>query len=79
MCNKKEWGRVIPKPGWRAVKLSALLSLVVALLVACNNSSPSAPAPPPLAKELVFYSWAEYMPPAVLDEFAKELWSQGHL
>lgn len=72
MCNKKEWGRVIPKPGWLAVKLSAVLSLVVALLVACNNSSPSAPAPPPLAKELVFYSWAEYMPPAVLDEFAKE-------
>lgn len=55
--------------------LWALLLLALAGLTGCDDGKPPAPPPtskPPLAKELVFYSWVEYMPPAVLDAFAKE-------
>lgn len=55
--------------------LWAVLSLALAGLIGCDDGKPPAPPPatkPQLAKELVFYSWAEYMPQAVLDEFAAE-------
>ncbi len=49
------------------------LSLALAGLTACDNSTPpAAPSPPPLAQELTFYDWAGDMPQAVLDAFTKE-------
>lgn len=42
---------------------------VLLLLTACTTS---APTPPLLAKEIVLYNWADYMPQAVLDAFARE-------
>jgi spermidine/putrescine-binding protein len=51
--------------------LVALPLLALAGLTACDDGKPPV-AKPQLAKELVFYSWAEYMPQAVLDEFATE-------
>jgi spermidine/putrescine transport system substrate-binding protein len=41
-------------------------------MIACDNSTPSAPAPPPLARELTFYNWAGDMPKSVLDAFTSE-------
>jgi len=49
-----------------------LLSLILAGLAGCDSGPPPEPRPPPLAKELVFYSWAEYMPQSVIDAFAEE-------
>ena len=51
-----------------------LLGLVAAcLLVACQtNTLPPTPTPPPLAKELVFYDWAEDSIANVFDIFSKE-------
>jgi spermidine/putrescine transport system substrate-binding protein len=46
--------------------------LVASLLTACDGSSPSAPAPPPLVRELTFYDWAGDMPQSVLDAFTRE-------
>ncbi len=47
--------------------------LAISLLAACSDSKPTAnPAPPPLAKELVFYNWVDDMPQSVLDIFTKE-------
>ena len=44
--------------------------LTVSGLTACDNSTPSAPAP--LAQELTFYDWAGDMPQSVLDAFTRE-------
>lgn len=47
--------------------------LIIGLLTACDDSgSPTTPATPPLAKELVLYNWVDYMPQSVLDAFEKE-------
>lgn len=65
--RRESMGRVLGQPA------VVLWLLAVTLLTACDNSSPPAqPSPPKLAQEMVFYSWAEYMPQAVLDAFAKE-------
>ena len=48
-----------------------LLFLISALLGACSGF-PFAPQKPVLAKELVLYNWADYMPQTVLDAFEKE-------
>jgi spermidine/putrescine transport system substrate-binding protein len=49
------------------------LSLALAGLTACDNSTPpAAPSPPPLAQELTFYDWAGDMPQSVLDAFTRE-------
>ena len=45
------------------------------LLSACSNymiSPPATSTNPPLAKELIFYNWADYMPQSVLDAFTAE-------
>jgi spermidine/putrescine transport system substrate-binding protein len=54
--------------------LLALPLLIFACLSGCDDGKPPEPAvsKPSLAKELVFYSWAEYMPQAVLHAFARE-------
>jgi spermidine/putrescine-binding protein len=49
-----------------------LLSLILAGLTGCDRGKPPESKPPQLANELVFYSWAEYMPQTVIDAFAKE-------
>lgn len=56
-----------------AIVMMALLILAATLLTGCDNANPpSTPAPPPLAKELVLYNWADYLPQSVLDAFARE-------
>ena len=55
------------------IRLSlAILGLILAGLIGCDSGKSSESKPPPLAKELVFYSWADYMPQTVIDAFAKE-------
>lgn len=47
--------------------------LCMNLLIACDSSiPPPRPVPPPLAKELVLYDFAEDMPQSVLDAFTRE-------
>lgn len=47
--------------------------LLANLLVACDNvNPPTAPAAPPLAKELVLYRFAEDIPQSILDAFTRE-------
>jgi spermidine/putrescine transport system substrate-binding protein len=47
--------------------------LTIGLLSACGDTQPPAtPAPPPLAKELVFYDWVDDLPQSVLGAFTKE-------
>ena len=47
--------------------------MAVGLSSACGDAEPPAkPAPPPLARELVFYDWADDMPQSVLDAFTAE-------
>lgn len=46
--------------------------MLASLLVACDNSSPPLTPAPPLAKELVFYGFAEDISPSVLDAFTRE-------
>lgn len=71
--NEKERVRVIPKSGWRMALLWTLLNVMTTLLAACDNSTPPAtPVPPPLAKELVLYAFAEDWPQSVLDAFTQE-------
>lgn len=55
--------------------LWAILSLILAGLTGCDDGKPLTPSPapkPPLAKELVFSSWAEYVPQTVFDAFEQE-------
>jgi spermidine/putrescine transport system substrate-binding protein len=52
--------------------LLAILILAMTWLTACDNSTPSAPSPPPLAQELTFYDWKDDMPQSVLDAFTRE-------
>lgn len=55
------------------IKLQAvILGLLLGGLLGCDSNQSPAPKPPQLAKELVFYSWADYMPKTVMDAFAKE-------
>jgi spermidine/putrescine transport system substrate-binding protein len=50
-----------------------LACLVLAGLPSCSDPAPPAtPSTPPLAKELVFYDWADDMPQSVLDAFHAE-------
>lgn len=45
----------------------------VGLLSACGDPEPPAkPAPPPLAKELILYDWADDVPKSVIDAFTSE-------
>lgn len=53
---------------WRLV-LGGWVAL--GLLTACGDSDPSK-NPPPLAKELILYHWAGYMPQSILDAFNAE-------
>ncbi len=48
--------------------------LVLSLLMsACGDAEPPAqPAPPPQAKELIFYDWADDLPQSVIDTFTAE-------
>jgi spermidine/putrescine transport system substrate-binding protein len=47
--------------------------LALGTLAACSDSGPPATtAPPPVAKELVLYDWAEDVPQSVLDAFEAE-------
>ena len=57
---------------WPIRLLLAILGLILAGLTGCDRGKPPESKPPQLAKELVFYSWAEYMPQTVIDAFAKE-------
>lgn len=57
---------------WPVRLLLAILSLISAGLIGCDSSKTPEPKPPLLAKELVFSSWAEYVPPAMLDAFERE-------
>lgn len=57
--------------GWLVAKLCTLL-ILIASMIACDNSTPSAPTPPPLAPELTFYDWAGDLPQSVLDAFTRE-------
>jgi spermidine/putrescine transport system substrate-binding protein len=45
--------------------------LMLVSLSACNEPAPQPPSPV-LAKELVLYNWADYMPQPMLDAFEKE-------
>lgn len=46
---------------------------VISWVVACGRATPSPTStPPPLAESLVFYNWADYLPPSVLDAFTAE-------
>lgn len=49
-------------------------TLALGLLAACDQapSSPAAPETLTLAKELVFYDWADDLPQSVLDDFTRE-------
>jgi spermidine/putrescine transport system substrate-binding protein len=46
--------------------------LITAMGCGANRSTLPIPTPPPLAKELVLYDWAGYMPQSVLDAFTEE-------
>jgi len=46
--------------------------LILASLLGCQAETTLPPTPPPLAKTLLFYDWAGYMPQAVLDAFQAE-------
>ena len=50
----------------------AILCLTLAGLAGCDPGPPPAPKPPQLAKELVFYGFAEDTPRSILDAFTKE-------
>jgi spermidine/putrescine transport system substrate-binding protein len=52
--------------------LMTISVLMLISLVGCQAEPPLAPTPPPLAKTLVFYDWAGYMPQAILDAFHAE-------
>lgn len=48
-------------------------ALMLGLLNACSDATPpAAPAPPPLARELIFYDWQDDMPQSVFDAFTAE-------
>lgn len=60
----------MPARIWRLLLCGCL---AIGLLSACEDAKPPAqPAPPPLAQELVFYSWADDLPQSVADAFTKE-------
>ncbi len=61
----------LKQPGWLAAILAAL---IMSLLAGCNSRSTPllTPTAPPLADELIFYNWADYMPQSVLDAFTAE-------
>ncbi len=68
-----------PADRGRSVRLTRLFAaawLIAALSLTAACGSPAAsptPAPtPPLAKELILYNWAGYMPQSVLDAFTAE-------
>jgi len=47
--------------------------MAVGLLSACGDpDTPAQPAPPPLAKELIFYDWADDLPQSIIDAFTAE-------
>ncbi|MDS4039933.1 MAG: spermidine/putrescine ABC transporter substrate-binding protein [Candidatus Competibacter sp.] len=47
--------------------------LAIGLLIACDDAKPPAqPTPPPLARELIFYDWADDLPQSVIDAFTAE-------
>jgi len=55
--------------------LAMWMLLALSGLVACGGRAPSAassPTAPPLADELIFYNWGDYMPQSVLDAFTAE-------
>jgi spermidine/putrescine transport system substrate-binding protein len=59
-----------PTGAWRAVALSAVL-----VLGACGDpqpAAPPAPAPAPLAAEVVFLGYAEDVPESILETFSRE-------
>jgi putrescine transport system substrate-binding protein len=58
-----------PARGTRHAAVGRLALLGACLLAAC---SARAPAPPPAAKVLNLYSWAEYFPSSVLEQFESE-------
>ncbi len=61
----------LKQPGWLEAILAAL---IMSLLAGCSRRSTPllTPTAPPLAGELIFYNWADYMPQSVLDAFTAE-------
>jgi len=48
-------------------------ALILGFLTACGDAEPPAqPASPPLARELIFYDWADDLPQSVIDAFTAE-------
>jgi spermidine/putrescine transport system substrate-binding protein len=61
----------------RAIRLLALLTVLLGALASCGKAAPAATtqpaaAPTAEAKELVFYNWPGYMPQSVLNDFQRE-------
>lgn len=66
------WHRLLAVSRHRRL-LAVIGSLAIAILpAACDNSTPSAPPPQPLVKELVFYGFTQDLPRTVQDAFARE-------
>jgi spermidine/putrescine transport system substrate-binding protein len=60
----------MPARIWRLLLCGCL---AIGLTSACDDAKPPAqPIPPPLARELIFYDWADDLPQSVIDAFTAE-------